>query len=113
MYRITIAEAMYIAKVFSPARVNHYQRERQILMSLDHENIVRPLAPDHAITAKLANTLKTELLLFPEAVRGSFFQYLQTNGSLSERAARFYTRQIVEALSHAHANGILHPNLNT
>lgn len=113
MYRITIAEAVYIAKVFPAARINNYQRERQILMTLDHENIIRPMTPEHAVADKLANTLKTELLVFPEATRGSFFQYLQINGSLSERAARFYIRQIVAALAHAHSNGILHPNLNT
>ena len=113
MYRLTIAEAVYIAKVFPAARINHYQRERQVLMALDHENIIRPMTPEQDVAAKLANTLKTELLLFPEASRGSFFQYLQTNGSLSERAARFYTRQVVSALTHAHANGVLHPNLNT
>lgn len=113
MYRITIAEAVYIAKVFPPNRIGHYQRELQALRALDHENIVRPMTPEQDIAAKLANTLKTEVLIFPEASRGSFFQYLQTNGSLSERVARFYIRQIVSALTHAHSNGILHPNLNT
>lgn len=82
-------------------------------MAFDHENIVRPMTPQQDIAAKLANTLKTEVLVFPEASRGNFFQYLQTNGSLSERVARFYMRQVVAALAHSHSHGILHPNLNT
>jgi serine/threonine protein kinase len=60
---------------------------------------------------KLASRLKSELILLPEASKGDLFEYVQTNGILSERAVRYFITQIVSALSYAHSRAKIHPHL--
>jgi serine/threonine protein kinase len=101
LYRIEIAKRRYVAKVYPPCRLAHYGRELSLLQSMNHPNIIKPLAPDSALNAKLAPIFKTDLIVFPEAARGSLLSYLQTNRALSERVARFYMTKIVSALLYA------------
>ena len=111
LYRITLGESAYIAKLFPSAKLVHYQREKQTLEMLDHPAITRPFEASHPLSSRLALSLKGELLLFPELSGGDLLEYLRWNGGVSETAARFFTGQVVEALAYAHSKGVLHPNL--
>ncbi len=99
-----MGEASFIAKVFPPNKLPEYEQEKVILTQLDHKHIVKPIDFGHALVSKLASSVINAFILFPECVGGDLLNYVKANGSLSERVARFYTHQIVEALSYAHGS---------
>ena len=76
-------------------------REERIGLRLDHRNVVRALQPRE----------KSRLYLVTEFVAGSSLRSLIEGGSLSETASLDIARQLVEALAHLHAHGVVHRDL--
>lgn len=108
---MAVGEASFIAKVFPPAKLAHHEREKVFLTQLDHPRIIKPIDFSHVLVSKLASSVINAFILFPECPKGDLLGYVKAIGSLSERVARFYTLQAVEALSYAHESLILHPRL--
>jgi serine/threonine protein kinase len=97
--------------VFPLERLDNYEREKATLTQLNHPHIIKPIDYSHAYVAKVANTVLNAVILFPEYPKGDLFGYITKNGPLSEKVTLYFTRQIIKALSYAHENHILHPNL--
>jgi len=79
-----------------------FKREAKAATLLDHPNIVEVL--------DLVSEDNT-LYLVMELVRGHSIGKLLDAGPLAPRRSLIITRQVLEALSHAHAQGIIHRDL--
>ncbi len=80
-----------------------FEREAMAASRLDHPNIVGVL--DFGVTGE------DGLFLAMELVRGRSLGDLLERGRLSPRRAVLITRQILQALGHAHAGGVVHRDL--
>jgi serine/threonine protein kinase len=90
-----VGESSFITKAFPPTKFTNYERERAILTQLNHPHIIKPIDFSHALVSKLASSVINAFILFPEYPKGDLLAYIKANGTLSERVARFYTKQIV------------------
>lgn len=90
-------------KIFEQDHAEYMKAERDILTKIDHPFIVQ---------LKYSFQTKYRLFLVLDFVNGGhlFFQ-LYRQGLFREELARFYTAEIVSAVSHLHANGIMHRDL--
>ncbi|XP_024991308.1 serine/threonine-protein kinase AtPK2/AtPK19-like [Cynara cardunculus var. scolymus] len=90
-------------RIFEKDHAEYMKAERDILTKVDHPFIVQ---------LKYSFQTKYRLFLVLDFVNGGhlFFQ-LYRQGLFREELARFYTAEIVSAVSHLHANGIMHRDL--
>ncbi|KAK7275898.1 hypothetical protein RIF29_17024 [Crotalaria pallida] len=90
-------------KIMQKNHVEYVKSERDILTKVDHPFIVR---------LRYSFQTKYRLYLVLDFVNGGhlFFQLYQ-QGLFREELARFYTAEIICAVSHLHANGIMHRDL--
>lgn len=90
-------------RIFEKDHAEYMKAERDILTKVDHPFIVQ---------LKYSFQTKYRLFLVLDFVNGGhlFFQ-LYRQGLFREDLARFYTAEIVSAVSHLHANGIMHRDL--
>ncbi|XP_023770986.1 serine/threonine-protein kinase AtPK2/AtPK19 [Lactuca sativa] len=90
-------------RIFEKDHAEYMKAERDILTKVDHPFIVQ---------LKYSFQTKHRLFLVLDFVNGGhlFFQ-LYRQGLFREDLARFYTAEIVSAVSHLHANGIMHRDL--
>ena len=71
-----------------------------------------PLSLDPSVHSNLKDSFKGDLLLYSEADLGDLLTYIGKVGGLSEKVARFYLRQICEAvLFVTEKTASTHPNL--
>jgi len=82
--------------------VSNLTKEVRLLMRLDHPNVI-----------KMYQVFDTdaELCIVMEHAKGELIDYIAATGSLSEREARKYFRQLISALQHCHAAGVVHRDL--
>jgi tRNA A-37 threonylcarbamoyl transferase component Bud32 len=80
-----------------------FQREMQLIGSLKHPNIVRLIDSGRLVTGQLYTVL--------ELVEGQPLAALIGRGPLPVRAALRLMGQVLEALHHAHARGVIHRDL--
>ncbi|KAI3517509.1 hypothetical protein L1887_16724 [Cichorium endivia] len=90
-------------RIFEKDQAEYMKAERDILTKVDHPFIVQ---------LKYSFQTKYRLFLVLDFVNGGhlFFQ-LYRQGLFREDLARFYTAEIVSAVSHLHSNGIMHRDL--
>ncbi|XP_071732720.1 serine/threonine-protein kinase AtPK2/AtPK19-like [Rutidosis leptorrhynchoides] len=90
-------------RIFEKDHAEYMKAERDILTKVDHPFIVQ---------LKYSFQTKHRLFLVLDFINGGhlFFQ-LYRQGLFREDLARFYTAEIVSAVSHLHANGIMHRDL--
>lgn len=90
-------------RIFEKDHAEYMKAERDILTKVDHPFIVQ---------LKYSFQTKYRLFLVLDFVNGGhlFFQ-LYRQGLFREDLARFYTAEIVSAVSHLHGNGIMHRDL--
>lgn len=90
-------------KIMERDHAEYMKAERDILTKVDHPFIVQ---------LKYSFQTKYRLYLVLDFVNGGhlFFQ-LYRQGLFREDLARFYTAEIVSAVSHLHSNGIMHRDL--
>lgn len=90
-------------KIMEKNHVEYMKAERDILTKVDHPFIVQ---------LRYSFQTRYKLYLVLDFVNGGhlFFQ-LYRQGLFREDLARFYTAEIVSAVSHLHANGIMHRDL--
>ncbi|EGF83144.1 hypothetical protein BATDEDRAFT_8115, partial [Batrachochytrium dendrobatidis JAM81] len=81
----------------------HLERELQLMMRLDHPNIV-----------KIYQVLETDdecFVVMEYAKGGELMDYIAARGYLTEKEARKFFRQIVSALDHCHLASVVHRDL--
>ncbi|KAJ3021187.1 Serine/threonine-protein kinase par-1 [Thoreauomyces humboldtii] len=86
-----------------PTFVTQLQLEVQLLMRLDHPNVIR-----------LYQVMETEeecFVVMEYAQGGELIEYIAARGHLSEKEARKYFRQIVSAMDHCHLANVVHRDL--
>ncbi|XP_076944928.1 serine/threonine-protein kinase AtPK2/AtPK19-like [Bidens hawaiensis] len=90
-------------RIFEKDHAEYMKAERDILTKINHPFIVQ---------LKYSFQTKYRLFLVLDFVNGGhlFFQ-LYRQGLFREDLARFYTAEIVSAVSHLHDNGIMHRDL--
>ncbi|KAJ7959508.1 Serine/threonine-protein kinase [Quillaja saponaria] len=90
-------------KIMEKNHAEYMKSERDILTKVDHPFVVQ---------LRYSFQTKYRLYLVLDFVNGGhlFFQ-LYRQGLFREDLARFYTAEIVSAVSHLHANGIMHRDL--
>jgi serine/threonine protein kinase len=86
-------------------QVENTQREIEIMKLLSHPNIVKLIdvieKPDECTTYLIAEYVSG----------GELFDYIVANGTVKERQARIFLRQIISAVEFCHANLIVHRDL--
>lgn len=100
-----IRAAKYINKksVIQGISENKLFQEVNILMSLDHPNIVRLY---HLYEQKKSYILVTEY-----CSGGELFQRIQSNNSFNEKTAALYMKQILSSINYLHEKGFVHRDL--
>uniref|UniRef100_A0A1D1YMI1 non-specific serine/threonine protein kinase n=1 Tax=Anthurium amnicola TaxID=1678845 RepID=A0A1D1YMI1_9ARAE len=84
-------------------QVEYMRAERDILTKITHPFIVQ---------LRYSFQTKCKLYLILDFINGGhLFFHLYRQGIFSEDQARFYTAEIVSAVSHLHSNGIVHRDL--
>lgn len=89
------------------------ETEIKIMENLHHDNIIRWMRyiPEGAYTKKnTGEVIKAAGLIFEVASGGELFNYLM-KGPFPEKIAKFYFRQLIDAIGFAHANGVAHRDL--
>jgi len=100
----------YALKVFTDSERAYeaYQREKYILSSICHPNIIQCM-PD--LEYRNINSPKCHSLILEYAPYEDFFTLVQNKGLNNEKVARSYFQQLIEGLEYLHANGIAHLDL--
>lgn len=74
-----------------------------ILRVLEHPNIV--------YLHKVMVSTTSVYMVMDSASGGDFFQFIRRRGRLPETLAHRFSRQLVDAVSYCHENGVYHRNL--
>lgn len=87
--------------------------EVQALTYLNHPNIVNMIEFNQEGTVKKSNggTYPCIYIVLELATGGEFFDYIATGGRFEEKIARFYFKQLIEALYYVHKKGATHRDL--
>lgn len=87
--------------------------EAKILQQLDHPNIIKLLdVSDEGIYTKPNGSQKKVMFAVLQlAPGGEIFEFLAKTGRFSEPVARFYFKQMIEALDHCHSKGFAHRDM--
>ncbi|KAJ3125508.1 Serine/threonine-protein kinase par-1 [Nowakowskiella sp. JEL0407] len=83
--------------------VSSLQTEVQLLMRLDHPNVIR-----------LYQVMESEdecFVVMEYASGGELIDYIAAKGNLTEKEARRFFRQMVSALDHCHQANVVHRDL--
>ncbi|KAJ3161812.1 Map microtubule affinity-regulating kinase [Geranomyces michiganensis] len=86
-----------------PTFVSQLQLEVQLLMRLDHPNVIR-----------LYQVMETEeecFVVMEYAQGGELIEHIAARGYLPEKEARRYFRQIISAMDHCHLANVVHRDL--
>jgi serine/threonine protein kinase len=87
--------------------------EVEALTHLHHPNIVNMIefSNDGVVTKSSGRTYPVIFIVLELATGGEFFDYIATGGQFPERIARFYFRQLIDALDYIHTKGAVHRDL--
>jgi len=87
--------------------------EGKILMTLDHPNIMKvyELREDGNYVKADGTTKKVLYAVLQLANGGEVFDFLSNTGRFTEPQARYYFKQLIEALDHCHSKGFAHRDL--
>lgn len=92
-------------KFATAQQVENTRREIEIMKLLSHPNIVKLIdvieKPDECTTYLIAEYVSG----------GELFDYIVANGTVKEKQARHFIRQIISAMEYCHANLIVHRDL--
>ena len=95
------SEAMKVlaAELASDVQIKRFEREMRVLARLSHPNI-----------AALHNAFHSEkqLILLMEFIEGRTLENIENNGRVPLETGMGYVRQILQALQHAHQQGVVH-----
>eukprot|EP00049_Salpingoeca_infusionum_P014423 m.269400 g.269400 ORF g.269400 m.269400 type:complete len:1023 (-) comp15671_c1_seq1:141-3209(-) len=84
---------------------DNLHREARLLKLVDHPNVLKLF---EIIETDELYCLVTEL-----AIGGEILNYIVAHKSLSEREARKFVRQLIQAVDHIHQHGIVHRDIKT
>jgi serine/threonine protein kinase len=89
------------------------QLEAEILNHLSHKNIARFFEYDSEVQICYPNgdTATGVAIILEFCPGGDLFEFVVQTGSLTEPLARFFFKQLLEALVHMQCNGISHRDL--
>ena len=113
----TLDGSLAAAKIFK--QCSEYYGELKILKKLNSPWTLRVL--DYGDCGKVTEPKAGELscgsellgqsfpyIIMELADNGEFFDYLDISGAVSEKVARYYFRNLINALEYLHSNGISH-----
>ena len=88
------------------------QTEVDALKLLDHPNVIKLVEVNQGtqIHSK-KGTKEVKFMVLELAQGGELFDFVALGGALSEETARFFFKQMMEALKHCHDQGIAHRDL--
>jgi serine/threonine protein kinase len=87
--------------------------EAKIMLQLDHPNIVHLYDfSDKGVIEKASGKMLPVLYLIFELVTGGeLFDYIAVGGCFTDPVARFYFKQLIEALTHLYSKGFVHRDI--
>lgn len=96
----------YVIKAYTKdsSSRSSYLREKQILSSVRHPNIIN-YVPDSRYRVKIPHR---NCIMMEYAPHGDFFNLIINKHIKNEKIIRTYFHQLVEGLEHLHSNGIAH-----
>ena len=98
----------------SDANFKAMKTEYDVLLHLNHPNIIKlQELNDSGTYTKKDGKVKsgTVYAALELATNGEIFEYLANTGRFSEPVARFYFKQMIDALNHVHLQGFCHRDL--
>jgi serine/threonine protein kinase len=117
VYAVEMGDTTVALKVIKRSQLSsrneeHLKKEIDAMRRLDHPNIIRLLHADLTNDFQLPDSLGDSVRLFIEiASNGELFDYLKETGPFREELARFYFKQLLEAIQYCHAQGVFHRDL--
>lgn len=102
----TVDASEYIIKAFTKdsSSISSYSREKQILSSLDHPNIIHYI-PEYQIKVRIPDR---SCIVMEYAPYGDFFNLIMDIHLKNEKLIRTYFHHLIEGLEHLHSKGIAH-----
>jgi eukaryotic-like serine/threonine-protein kinase len=95
-----------------PERLERFQREAELLASLNHPHIAHLYGVEHAGDATPTSSIRARMqALVMELVDGPTLAERLSEGPLPLAEATSIARQLIDALEYAHARGIVHRDL--
>ena len=90
-----------------------FSNETDLLKITDHPNILKLLSFDDNAKAvdQHMNIIPIFTLELEYAEHGELFDVIHSSGTLSEKEARFYFKQLISALEHVHSHGFAHRDI--
>jgi serine/threonine protein kinase len=106
-----------VSEMNSDAQIS-LQKEVELLQNIPHKNIIKLL--DYFDRSTVERKQGGEwvkhydvflVIVLEFGAGGEMIQHLMQGGPFSEPVARFYFRQMIEAIAHLHSNGIAHRDI--
>eukprot|EP00826_Nyctotherus_ovalis_P026228 TRINITY_DN204_c0_g1_i3.p1 TRINITY_DN204_c0_g1~~TRINITY_DN204_c0_g1_i3.p1 ORF type:complete len:447 (-),score=122.23 TRINITY_DN204_c0_g1_i3:143-1483(-) len=87
--------------------------EAKIMLQLDHPNIVHlyDFSDKGAIEKPGGKVMPVLYLIFELVTGGELFDYIAVGGRFTEPVARFYFKQLLDALTHLYSKGFVHRDI--
>ncbi len=87
--------------------------EAKIMLQLDHPNIVKlyEFSDKGVITKPAGKEVPVLYLIFELITGGEMFDYIAVGGRFSDGLARFYFKQLIDALEHLYSKGYAHRDI--
>jgi len=89
------------------------EREVDVLKSLDHINITRLIESGYTELTSRGKSNRVYYIALEVAAGGELFDFISMTGPFSEKVARYFFHQFIDAMEYLHDNGISHRDLKT
>lgn len=108
---LKFAVKIYAKNINQDAEVRHFKQELQ-LKNLDHPRIIKLIDVNEngKLNTPDKETTEVRYAVLELAPNGNFLDYI-TNTSMDEGVVRYYFKQLCEATSYMHEQGICHRDL--
>lgn len=98
-------------EVMETAEMEEIEREVEILEQVSHPNITKLISSGYMDLTSRGITNQVYCIVLEIARGGELFDFISMTGAFEENFARYFFKQLIEALEHLHSKGISHRDM--